>query len=171
MNIVVYRPPDANINSFTKILEKVREILSKVKAPEPTVLLSGDFNFSFIKWIREEHGGCRWEEKVRSGATRDGKKQLEKLNEEVDRFNLVQIIEEPTREENTLDLVFTNEVSLITQVEISKTDMSDHNRIKLSTNIKSENIQTKRKEEKQLEGEPCFWKLNFHHNDRLENNK
>jgi len=30
---------------------------------------------------------------------------------------MLQVIEEPTRNENTLDLLFTNEVSIITEVE------------------------------------------------------
>jgi len=47
----------------------------------------------------------------------------------MDRNSLVQIIEEPTREKNTLGLVYTNEVSMITQVEIIKSEMSDHDLI------------------------------------------
>ena len=33
---------------------------------------------------------------------------------------MIQVIEQPTREENTLDLLFTNEVSIITEVEVNK---------------------------------------------------
>ena len=55
LNIVIYRPPDANMNNFSKVLDKLKDILSEVKVPEPTVLITGDFNFSFIKWIREEN--------------------------------------------------------------------------------------------------------------------
>ncbi len=47
---------------------------------------------------------------------------------------MLQIIEEPTREENTLDLIFTNEMSLITKIEVNKTNYSDHNIIEVSTN-------------------------------------
>merc|ERR1739838_1122355 len=54
LNIVIYRPPDANMNNFSKVLDKLKDILSEVKVPEPTVLITGDFNFSFIKWIREK---------------------------------------------------------------------------------------------------------------------
>ena len=162
LNIVIYRPPDTNIINFSKILDKLKEILSEVKVPEPTVLLTGDFNFSFIKWIREENGGCRWEEKYKSGATRDGRKQFEKLNEVMDRNSLVQIIEEPTREKNTLDLVYTNEVSMITQVEISKSEMSDHDLIELTTNIKNGKNQTRKMEKKENMSVPNFWQLNFH---------
>merc|ERR1712105_412908 len=43
-------------------------------------------------------------------------------------------IEEPTRKENTLDLMFTNEVSLVTMVEVTKSSYSDHGIIEMSTN-------------------------------------
>jgi len=55
---------------------------------------------------------------------------------------MLQVIEEPTREENTLDL-FTNEVSIITEVEVNKSAISDHNRIEINTNyiIREEKVQ------------------------------
>ncbi|CAL4086617.1 unnamed protein product [Meganyctiphanes norvegica] len=165
INIVVYRPPDAKANHFMKILDKIRDILSETRVPEPTVIMTGDFNFSFIEWIREENGGCRWEEKLRSGATSEGRKQFDKLNEEMDRFSLVQIIEEPTRKKNTLDLIFTNEVSMFTEIEISKSNLSDHDLIELSTNIKTDRHQTKENVKKEAEKEPIFWQLNFHNED------
>merc|ERR1711888_103646 len=56
---------------------------------------------------------------------------------------LVQIIEESTRGENTLDLIFTNEVRLIKDIEVNKSNKSDHSRVEISTNfiIKEENMQ------------------------------
>ena len=47
---------------------------------------------------------------------------------------MLQIIEEPTREENTLDLIFTNEISLATMIEVNKTKLFDHINIEVSTN-------------------------------------
>ena len=47
---------------------------------------------------------------------------------------MLQMIEEPTRKENTLDLMFTNEVHLVTMVEVTKSSYSDHNIIEMSTN-------------------------------------
>ena len=37
LNIVIYRPPGAKGRHFSEILEKVKEILEKVKSPEPSV--------------------------------------------------------------------------------------------------------------------------------------
>ena len=46
------------------------------------------------------------------------------------------MIEEPTRKENTLDLMFTNESSIVTVVEVTDSSYSDHNHniIEMSTN-------------------------------------
>ena len=141
------------------------EILSVTKIPEPTVIVSGDFNFSFVEWIREENGGCRWEEKARSGATKERRKQFEKLIEEMDRFNLVQIIEEATRMKNTLDLIFTNEVAMITNVDVNKSNLSDHDLVELTTNIKTDKTQIKANINNENEKEQSFWDLNFHNEE------
>ena len=62
-------------------------------------------------------GGCEWRKTMDTGATKEEQRQYEKLNEQMDEFGLVQIIEEPTREGNMLDLIYTNETSMIIQVE------------------------------------------------------
>ena len=65
----------------------------------------------------------------------------------MDRFSLVQAIQEPTRKENTLDLVFTNDISIFTQVEVTSTIMSDHDIIEITTNLDDDgkNIYTTKK--------------------------
>merc|ERR1712215_565096 len=40
-------------------------------------------------------------------------------------------------EENTLDLIYTNESSMIMNVECTKSNLSDHDRIEITTNIKT----------------------------------
>ena len=55
--------------------------------------------------------------------------------ETMDKFSLVQAIQEPTRKENTLDLVFTNDISIFTQVEVTGTIMSDLNIIEITTTL------------------------------------
>ena len=47
---------------------------------------------------------------------------------------MLQIIKEPTRGKNTLELVFTNETSLITSIGVSKSKLSDHDSIEIGTN-------------------------------------
>ena len=136
LNVVIYRPPCSQGKNFLEILKTVKEILKKTKAPEPTIIITGDFNFPFLEWKRGRHGGCEWKKKTETGATREEKLQFERLNEEMDNFGLVQAIEEPTRGKNTLDLIYTNEISMIIQVEVVKSNLSDHDRVELTTNIK-----------------------------------
>ena len=62
------------------------------------------------------------------------KKQFEKLMDLCDTKCMLQAIEEPTREKNTLELVFTNETSLITSIGVSKSKLSDHDSIEIGTN-------------------------------------
>ena len=50
-----------------------------MKTPEPTIILSGDFNFPFVKWKRLQNGGCTWEYKTKSNATGDKKKNNLKI--------------------------------------------------------------------------------------------
>ncbi|CAL4121129.1 unnamed protein product, partial [Meganyctiphanes norvegica] len=138
INIVIYRPPDTKLSIFTSIVDKMNNLLSNMNAPEPTVILTGDFNFPFVKWTKGTHNGCRWEINS-SSTTLDEKAQFLKLTEVVDKYNLVQAIEEPTRERNTLDLVFTNDISIFTHIEVLKSSLSDHNQIEVTTNFKTNN--------------------------------
>ena len=46
INIVVYRPPFMGCNDFVKIMNKIEELLSEMATPEPTVIITGDFNDS-----------------------------------------------------------------------------------------------------------------------------
>ena len=62
------------------------------------------------------------------------KNKFEKLLEICSNQFMLQMIEESTREQNTLDLMFTNEVVLVTMIEVTKSNYSDHDMIELSTN-------------------------------------
>ena len=49
INIVVYRPPDTKSIDFNIILDDIQGILKELKTPEPTIILSVDLNFPFVK--------------------------------------------------------------------------------------------------------------------------
>ena len=120
---------------FTAIMNKINRILSEMETPEPTVILTGDFNFPFIEWKRSKVGACSWSMKQGTYGTEDEKSQFHKMMEVMDKYHLVQAIEEPTRKENTLDLIFTNGIEIFKQVEVNRTIMSDHNLIEITTDI------------------------------------
>ena len=134
LNIVVYRPPDTKSHEFNPILSEIQNILQNLEKPEPTIILSGDLNFPFVKWKRLPDNSCSWEYKPHTNATADEKQQFERLYEMCGNHFMLQMIEEPTRKENTLDLMFTNEVNLVTMVEVTKSSYSDHDIIEMSTN-------------------------------------
>ena len=136
INIVVYRPPDTKLPVFTAIMNKIKKLLSEMATPEPTVIITGDFNFPFVEWKRSGVGACSWTMKQGTYGTEDEKSQFYKLMEIMDKYHIVQTIEEPTRKENTLDLVFTNEIGIFKQIDVSQTILSDHDLIEITTDIK-----------------------------------
>jgi len=104
-------------------------------------------------------GGCTWNIKPKSNATQDEKMQFHRLNNICEEQNMVQIIEEPTREKNTLDLMYTNEIKIVTNIDVNKSAISDHSRVEISTTyiIKEEEIQ-----QNNQETENAMRQLNFH---------
>ena len=134
VNIVIYRPPGTKSQEFNPILSEIQKIFQKLEKPDPTIILSGDLNFPFVKWKRLSDNSCSYEYKTHTNATTDDKQQFEKLLEICNNQCMLQIIEEPTREENTLDLVFTNETGMVTMIEVNKSKNSDHDIVEISTN-------------------------------------
>merc|ERR1711874_660330 len=69
-----------------------------------------------------------------TNARTDEKNQFEKLLNICNNQFMLQFIEEQTRKENTLDLVFTNETNLVTMMEVNNSNHSDHNKVEITTN-------------------------------------
>ena len=102
INIVVYRPPKTKGEDFYCILDKVEEILNEMGNPNPIILLTGDFNFPFVEWINNSpnsFNGCTYEYNANVNATIDDKIQFERVNKLTNKFNLIQAINVPTRED------------------------------------------------------------------------
>ena len=139
MNIMIYRPPDTEIPVFEVILKELKKILEKIDKPDPTIILKGDCNFSFVYWKRLLiFGDCEWEYISYKNATRDQKAQFENLMKVYDSYSMLQTIEESTRKEttgkgNTLDLLFTNEIEMMGDVNANGIPVSDHKRVEIDT--------------------------------------
>ena len=158
INIVVYRPPDTKSHEFNPILSEIQKILKNLEKPEHTIILSGDLNFPFVKWKRLPDNSCSWEYKSNTNATTDEKQQFESLLEMCGDHFMLQMVGEPTRERNTLDLMFTNEVNLITAVEVTKSSYSDHDIIEMCTNY---SLKEKEKCNREQSEDNEFRTLNF----------
>merc|ERR1712090_26676 len=124
----------------------------------------GDFGFPFVEWNGVPGGACTWRYKTekkeaKPNITNDTRMQFVKLMKICDGKCMLQVVEENTRGENTLDLMYTNEVNLVTDIEVNESALSDHHRIEISTNykIKEEKIQQNKSEKKDT-----MTSLNFH---------
>ena len=143
--VTIYRPPGCPEFKFKECLEEVTAWLHSLEGGHnaaPTILMSGDFNLAFLhKWDGETI------EAMKAGTTcpragksvAEEKKQALHLIDFVEEFFMTQYIENATRKNNILDLVFTNNSELINQCQqIINANISDHNTIltKLSYGLK-----------------------------------
>merc|ERR1712236_150578 len=119
INIAVYRPPKTKRKVFDIILDEQEKILKSVEKSKQTIIISGDFNFPFVMWKRMESGGCMWDIKSISNATTKEKLQFKRFNDICEEHCLIQIIEEATRKENILDLVYTNDIGIVSHISLN----------------------------------------------------
>ena len=115
--ICIYCKPTASLDFYDQL-----KALLTLCNHKKEILLFGDFN---VNW--------------------DHKKDRQNLKHLTDYFNLIQLIEQPTRithrSHSRIDLVFTNKPERITKTHNLLTGLSDHNAIFFSRKIKRlENI-------------------------------
>lgn len=102
-----YRPPNSDYNT----LQSLNEIISEVSSR--TFILAGNFNLPDLEWrdgICVPGTGCRV--------------NIEMKNM-IDNYGLTQFVTCPTRNNNVLDLVFSNSPSLVNNVNVIP-GISDH---------------------------------------------
>lgn len=111
-----YRPPDYN-NTFVRDL---RHSIKNAKdlCPTGVVYLFGDFNLPLIDWTNFSSPCCL---------------STEFINLVLD-FNLSQVIDQPTRGLNTLDLLLTNAPDSVRTVSCLR-GFSDHNLIEVTLDL------------------------------------
>ena len=161
INIVTYRPPHTKMIDFKPLIDKIREtIFNILDRPDPTIIWTGDFNFPFVQWKECKSGGTTWNFNPEMNASADEKEQFRSLMNLCCNFNLIQTITEPTRGNNTLDYIFTNELDLFSSYDVSHSALSDHYFIEIGTSFKTEEI-TKNQKNKEKDG---LRKLNFFSN-------
>ena len=100
--IGVYRPPpgrtSAEETSFTSCLNTLQEIITKHEGAD--IQIHGDFNMPLISWNTRDI-----DKKNRTTCEQNSAKKLLAF---MQKNLLVQLVSEPTRNENTLDLLLTN---------------------------------------------------------------
>ena len=137
---VVYRPPPNYKNKYHgELLEKSFEnvvvknfykVMNRYKSLVPDVILTGDFNFPKAIWT---NGIGRTQ-----GDTISNTRSLLKLINLAADFNLLQMVSEGTRDtkkgnSNILELIFTNNHELLTNIYIEPSKITDHKYIVCDT--------------------------------------
>ena len=131
--LCVYRPPDCTFDKFREAINVCQESINKTMKEDTKVrntLQLGDFNFPFISWPSKSIYS-----QVRENKSSE-KRQAELLLEFADENFLENFIKTPTRGNNVLDLVFSNNHALINHHKtIVNNRLSDHNLLNLSLNF------------------------------------
>ncbi len=115
LNICCYYRPDVNDEAS---LEQFENSLNRLKNKTQNVIIAGDFNFPGWIWNKNES-----ENYIKTNATNHP--LHEKFGELLNDFGLTQLITKPTRGDNILDLVLTNNPSIVNKTEVLP-GISDH---------------------------------------------
>ena len=124
---VVYRPPDASFESFSKCLKFLNRCMEQLDDPDYDIFVVGDFNFPQINW------------QTLTVSNSVGSSESNKSAEEFLNFMSVNLMNQyvnvPTRGANILDLLLSNNDRLISHVTTRSTVMSDHDMVDITLTI------------------------------------
>ena len=127
---LVYRPPGTERQKFAEIAERVKENLKEYNTKPHDVLVLGDFNLPIIKWPSGKT----------VGGTKEDQEQAKLLLEIVEENFLEQIVNEPIRKLNILDLIFVRTVMWSSYIvkKMLKTILSNNNLVEFITHTEEE---------------------------------
>ena len=152
--VLLYRPPDETENNPARFKNLINLIKDYIKDRHEDILLIGDFNFPKIIWDSNTLGGRTSNEKAQ------GEILLDFINE----YSMTQTVKAPTRKNNTLDLVITNNVQMIHSIVVTPTIISDHDIVEVNLQKRAFTYGKKRISGDSPDGHPLR-KLNFHDSD------
>ena len=142
--ITVYRSPSSDRSTFSLIMNKIADSIVDHEHKCPSIILNGDFNFPEINF---QHG-----------LIPDSRLPHQILKNFASNFALIQKINQPTRIDNLLDLVFTNNEEIFSNFHVEDfPPLTDHRLIIADTTIgyTRNDVQTNTDEN-------SFRTLNFH---------
>ena len=123
--ITIYRPPGAPDSSFENLLKFIQRCITETTDNNEyrDIFFTGDFNLPEICWpICEKQ---TTQTKLSQSATL--------LLNFMEEHLLNQYVDKPTRGDNILDLILTNNSNIISHIQSLETNLSDHNIIKMQT--------------------------------------
>ena len=123
---VVYRPPDSPDDLFSDCMDKLQELIDSYSRDDrsPDIYVLEDFNMPLFNW----------EESVMP--TNPPNSAYGRLMKFLEANFLTQMVREPTRGNNTLDLLLTTKPQDVIEIQAQSTKLSDHKLVecKLSFN-------------------------------------
>ena len=123
----VYRPPDTEEGSFGKVINFLNNHINlHVNNNHKNILVVGDFNLPHLTWSEEP-------QTVR--ATFNNSECTKTLQSFIEQHFLTQYVDKPTRLNNILDLVLTNDINLVKEIEVKDTELSDHRMITVKSSF------------------------------------
>ena len=111
----IYRPPEAESSTFTNLLDKLQQKIDEFSSNNrmPDLYILGDFNFPELSWKT-------------ALSPNNPSPSISELLEFMDKNLLSQLVKEPTRGANTLDLILTNTPRYVMEIRVRPTTLSDH---------------------------------------------
>ena len=144
----VYRPPRCSTENMTQVTKAIEDEAGKLGAPDPTIVINGDFNLPNIKW----------DETTIYGGTNADRLQANSLFTMMENLTLKQIVRLPTRQNNILDIYLTNDEDLISDIRAEDTKITDHRLMVIDTTLRSH-----RHPQEYPRNSQDFQSLNFFH--------
>ena len=144
--VSMYRPPDTKLKQFEESLNIVQDAIEETMKTDPkckTIIQLGDYNFPFLSWPSRKI----YQNEIEN-AKKSDEKQAEIFLEYCDSHFLQQYCLTPTRGKNTLDLILSNNHSIISTYTTSvNSKFSDHFLLKIWLNISYNQTKKERKRE------------------------
>lgn len=125
--ITIYKPPECQTTDFKTVLMNASDYIDKFATPIPNIIMMGDFNVPSVNW----------ESMVADGTSRSAAvhRQERELIVFAEKYCLEQIVTRPTRENNILDLFFTNNIDMLYQYDVCDSNISDHRLVTVKTKV------------------------------------
>ncbi len=119
----IYRPPHSSIEQTGQMISNIHDMVARYPTAIPIIF--GDFNFPDIDWVAENAPNAQGQADFLFDMMSHG---------------LSQFVTEPTNGINTLDLIFSNEPFLVTEVKHHPPlGQSDHDVLEISAQLNSPN--------------------------------
>ena len=114
---LVYRPPGPETQGYKDLLQRLQNKMDELSrnTTVPDLYIMGDFNYPAVDWSR--------------GLQQDNDTTV--MHDFITRNFLTQVVNQPTRGRNTLDLVLTNVPRYVVEVSVEPTTLSDHDLVRV----------------------------------------